>query len=221
MRLLLTLATAAAALAVTPAAAQNLITDGGFDAGTGRGFGPAWTVVLGQSATTDSLLRVQGQDYTDCCGAPGSPEARANYFATFGAGNSSNEVILLQNVMLAQGTYTIRFDAGAFGDVQRFSFGFFNYAAGAYEYEQAVFPTPTTDLDALLQTFSFTTTLAGGTYAVAFSNFFGSPTINTDAVLDNVVLAAVPEPATWALLIGGIGATGGALRRRKTTVAFA
>ena len=29
---------------------------------------------------------------------------------------------------------------------------------------------------------------------------------------------AVPEPATWAMMIGGIGAAGGALRRRKAKV---
>ena len=34
-------------------------------------------------------------------------------------------------------------------------------------------------------------------------------------------LAFVPEPATWAMMIGGIGAVGGAARRRKATVAFA
>ena len=32
---------------------------------------------------------------------------------------------------------------------------------------------------------------------------------------------AVPEPATWAMMIAGFGMIGGVMRRRKTTVAFA
>lgn len=32
---------------------------------------------------------------------------------------------------------------------------------------------------------------------------------------------AVPEPASWALMIGGFGLTGAAMRRRKTSVRFA
>jgi len=32
---------------------------------------------------------------------------------------------------------------------------------------------------------------------------------------------AVPEPATWAMLIGGFGMVGGTLRRRRTAVRFA
>ena len=47
--------------------------------------------------------------------------------------------------------------------------------------------------------------------------------------LDNIVLspgvaAAVPEPASWAMMIGGFGMIGGAMRRQrkvKTTVSFA
>lgn len=42
--------------------------------------------------------------------------------------------------------------------------------------------------------------------------------------LDNAVTSAVPEPATWAMMIGGFGMVGGAMRRRKgkvtTRVAF-
>ena len=33
--------------------------------------------------------------------------------------------------------------------------------------------------------------------------------------------SAVPEPATWAMLIAGFGLTGAAMRRRRTRVAFA
>ena len=33
--------------------------------------------------------------------------------------------------------------------------------------------------------------------------------------------AAVPEPATWGMMIAGFGLLGGVMRRRKTTVAFA
>lgn len=50
---------------------------------------------------------------------------------------------------------------------------------------------------------------AGGANFVAYDNItFGSATPG-----------AVPEPATWALMIGGMGAVGGALRRRRSLVA--
>lgn len=37
--------------------------------------------------------------------------------------------------------------------------------------------------------------------------------------VDNITLAAVPEPAAWAMMIMGFGLIGGALRSRKTNVA--
>ena len=37
----------------------------------------------------------------------------------------------------------------------------------------------------------------------------------------NYVVGAVPEPATWALMIGGFGLVGGTMRRRKTVATFA
>jgi hypothetical protein len=40
-------------------------------------------------------------------------------------------------------------------------------------------------------------------------------TFVTDFAPDNGLLAAVPEPATWAMLVAGFGLVGGALRRRK------
>lgn len=46
----------------------------------------------------------------------------------------------------------------------------------------------------------------------------GQPPI---ALLDNVSLQAVPEPATWALFIVGFGLVGAAARRRRTTVVTA
>ena len=41
------------------------------------------------------------------------------------------------------------------------------------------------------------------------------------ATLSNVFVAEVPEPGTWAMMIGGFAIVGSAMRRRKTTVHFA
>ena len=46
----------------------------------------------------------------------------------------------------------------------------------------------------------------------------GSQSLTIDA---QVGTGAVPEVATWAMMVGGFGMVGGALRRRRTTVRFA
>ena len=65
----------------------------------------------------------------------------------------------------------------------------------------------------------FVESRAGDTYGSVFA-----PTGPAD--LGNpgrfaVVVAAVPEPATWAMMVGGFGLVGGAMRRRRVRVAIA
>ena len=63
------------------------------------------------------------------------------------------------------------------------------------------------------ETFSFvaagpSTTLTFATDPLTSGGFYGM-------ALDNVSVAAVPEPATWAMMILGFGLVGGAMRRRR------
>ena len=50
--------------------------------------------------------------------------------------------------------------------------------------------------------------------------FAGNSDIS-DFAPDNALLSAVPEPASWALMIGGIGVTGAGLRRRRQIATIA
>lgn len=69
-------------------------------------------------------------------------------------------------------------------------------------------------------------TAANGTkFSVAFSNVSGAQfggTVRAPVTITLDSVAAVPEPATWAMMIGGFGMIGGAMRyrRRKAQVSF-
>lgn len=64
------------------------------------------------------------------------------------------------------------------------------------------------------QTFTFTATEATAnlTFSATLNDAFGP-------ALDNVSIAAIPEPGTWALMIMGFGGAGAMLRRRRLAVA--
>jgi hypothetical protein len=52
-------------------------------------------------------------------------------------------------------------------------------------------------------------------------NFISGKTPAKDVLLDAVNLSsAVPETSTWAMMILGLGAVGGALRRRRQSVSY-
>ena len=61
-----------------------------------------------------------------------------------------------------------------------------------------------------------------GSFRLVFGDSSALPSDNQGAILDNVSLSitAVPEPATWAMLIIGFGFVGSAVRRRRATTAL-
>lgn len=113
----------------------------------------------------------------------------------------------------AAGTYTLTFDLGgnARGDIAKTT----DFSLGNFSNSLTL-----NSGDALgLRTYTFTTT--GG--QLVFSDLAGGNG-NIGNILDNVSLAsAVPEPATWAMLLLGFGGIGVMLRgrRRRATRAAA
>lgn len=49
----------------------------------------------------------------------------------------------------------------------------------------------------------------------ANADIYGFGIVDGSVVIDNVVTAAVPEPATWGLMLAGLGIAGVAARRRR------
>ncbi|WP_313538374.1 PEPxxWA-CTERM sorting domain-containing protein [Sphingomonas sp.] len=90
----------------------------------------------------------------------------------------------------------------------------------------------TASLDGSQNNFLFIDGTFSGSHFTSF--FYGSPWFGDRSQVNGIVsntyghstfraqLVAVPEPASWALMIGGIGMTGAALRiRRKPVARFA
>ena len=88
--------------------------------------------------------------------------------------------------------------------------------------------TPVGRVDAANPTFSYTGAQAfeaGKTYGIGIDRGGAASTyFNDSTTLTGFISGAVPEPATWAMMIGGFGMIGFAMRRRnavKSSVRFA
>lgn len=206
-------ALAAALLGATGANAA--IVDGSFEA---------------QGASTSSYCYFLG-NYAPACGAgawtgggntsglqtetntawPGIGSPAGSYYAFiqsgFGAAGS-----ISQSLTLATGAYDFSWLAAGragYGGNQGYtvtlngSTGPITLASGA-----------TTTNQGFTAVSSGKTVLTGGTYTLTFQAL-DSGSDNT-AFIDAVSVAAVPEPATWGMMLLGFGMVGAGLRRRRT-----
>ena len=104
----------------------------------------------------------------------------------------------------------------------------FNSAFFATTVNETITVRGFSDTAATIELFSTTITLTGTPTQFTFE-WAGLGSVRTFTngniyVMDDLLIndaggGVVPEPATWAMLIGGAGATGSALRRRRARVA--
>jgi hypothetical protein len=205
-------------------ASANVIVNGNFDglgAVTANGWalpGAPWVVSPGQE-----IADLTGADYIPCCGASGTPAELANHFASFGPGDQNNVSTLTQTFTLAGGVYALTFDAGAFGGGTQVLDADVYATGGAIPLASiAVTTVADNNLATIFNPYQldFAAT-GGGSYYVSF-NAVG-PGVSIDPVLDNVAVNAVPEPATWAMMLLGFAGLGlaGYRKARKTSAVLA
>lgn len=201
-------AAAALGASATPVSAAQLLVNGGFEQPSVPGSCctttppdalPGWSVtagdvnvVIGTFGSTNGNLAYQGSQYLDLVGqAPNG--ALQQSFAT-----------------IAGQTYTVSFaySHNLFGGAPSASGTFSVDVLGGL-----LTHTGGTTNDLGWSTYFGQFVANGSSATIAFAG--AQSTDNAGLFLDAVsVTGAVPEPATWAMLILGLGAVGGAMRRR-------
>ena len=218
-------AVAAAALVAGSAnAATNLVTNGSFEAGLS-----SWTIVGTETQGYPPVAIDYGAAQPYPTGAFGEAVATDNAFsidpdpvgthAAYFVSDFSQGQGLKQSVFLTPGAYDIGFDwyAPANGYANANDALFSGTIAGVTLVSTLVSANPATTWINFSGTANITT---AGFYDVSFIfDTNGYP--SKDVVIDRVYIAAVPEPASWALLIAGFGMVGAAARSRRRSVVAA
>ncbi|UZK67710.1 PEPxxWA-CTERM sorting domain-containing protein [Sphingomonas sp. M1-B02] len=98
------------------------------------------------------------------------------------------------------------------------TYGVSRFDPGAYSSFRVNFGPGVTDFRTALFNGSNTLTAMFSDNSTAQVTFIGSPTSNADTFgFSSTAVAAVPEPATWAMMLLGFGVIGGSMRRRGLT----
>lgn len=184
----------------TGASAANLVSEN-FDTGYG-----AFTV----TGTTIDRLAARPA-YQNCCGATGTEAALDNPFVAFGGGNAANDGALSTTFATVLGKiYTLSFSAGAFGG----GTDLLSYAINGVG--ETLTTVADNNADTTFKSYTATFVGTGNPTTLSFSD--PGAGINVDTVLDNVTVTAVPEPATWGLMLAGFAFVGVAARNRQRKV---
>ena len=226
---------AAAAMGALPAQAVNLVVNGGFEATTnGKGQlgfntnATGWTNVNGYTflytpGTVDSSGALGESGNVSMWGTHnGGLNAFTNSptGGNFIAFDSAYKVTPLQQTivgLVVGQKYELGFDWGA---AQQFGFtgattDQWQVSLGNETHSTAVINNVSHGFSGWMhQTFSFTAT--GASEVLSFLAIGTPAGVPPFALLDGVTLAAaVPEPSTWALMLGGVAVIGFIARRRR------
>lgn len=192
--------------AAMPASSFEFITNGNFETGTLAG----WTLTGNAGVVPTAVYAAFGL---------GNP-AYGSYLVGFNGGDLAPNGVLGQTIATGAGQgYTLSFDYGVTsGGAQSITASAIDATSLTVIATNTVFTNLTSPT-----TFSFSfNALSSGTI-IRFNDVASNPTNSQDIAVDNVsvtglAIAAIPEPATWALLLAGFGMVGVAARRRLATV---
>ncbi len=204
-----------AMLAALPASAADVFVDDfegyGSQAVPWNG-GGVWSVVEG------SVDLVDTPNYGITCA--GGDGFCVDLIGTAPGGEVTGEIMNTAAFFLAAGSYTFSFDySGNQRGAAASSFSAFISDGGANTpFSVTLGPLAS---NAPWTTYSGTfSVLTAGNYNISFDQQAGPGNIGN--LIDNVALrSAVPEPATWAMMILGFGLVGGAMRRRRSALSYA
>lgn len=219
MTSLVTRLAAASVLAIgfaTAASAAPIVTNGSFESGlagwTTNGGGT--TPGIGITVLTTGGVNTTG--YGD--NVPNYDGTHAAFFVD----DNANEN-LFQNVSLVGGQqYSLSFAlfATTSGSSNPFSFQLQD-AIGANILSTLTNGVGTNVPVGVWTAYSYTFVVPTTTTYLLNFNFKSGSTPAKDVLLDAVAINAVPEPASWALMLLGFGGLGLSMRRRRTEVQFA
>lgn len=214
---------AALAAAAPAAAATNLVVNGDFESAPASNGGfiqysggstfPGWTVTGNDVIVIDESYSEQGLVFN----AQGGSQTAIDLT---GAGNTGPTDGIVQTIATAAAQqYRLTFyvgnaspTGGNAGSYTQPSTLALSIDGGPLSFYTNATNTP---FGINYKKFSFVFTAAGAT-TLAFSN----GTVGDNMLgLDSVSVTAVPEPATWGLMIAGFGMVGFAARRRRISVA--
>jgi len=169
---------------------------------------------LGVFSATGAAGIANGYIYQPCCFTTGSSANLSNQFVAFGGGDQPSGLISSPINLVTGTSYTLDFDFRALGPAQGetiyavingLTFGFSTLTNN--------------NLDLPYQHGTITFVASGPTTTL---QFYSSGLASVDGIVDNVLLsglvAPVPEPATWAMMLLGFGGVGMAIRRRRHPV---